>query len=338
MYKDFLIERRTRTEKTINDYKKWIDKLTGQARRWFLANEPDVHVYELSNSQLVYWLLNYSSQISKATYRLYKSAIVYKLETDGDEELCAYLLIHGSDASYGKDQSVSKKSKSIKEKDWVKLIEFLENSDYKWDKYLYDWMSAGVLCGLRPMEWTQSEIIDYNGQPALKVKNAKNTNGRANGDYRILLLSNMSKDEYEIVERNLKNIKMFYDSGAYDDFYNECRERLCQLNKRIFGHRKKHITLYTARHQFSANAKFSGKSRSEVAALMGHGVDRTASIHYGKKRFGRSKVNIEPVQEQVESVRQTDNSFYLNRLRDILAKKEAEKLAKQNQQKLKNDN
>jgi len=52
------------------------------------------------------------------------------------------------------------------------------------------------------------------------------------------------------------------------------------------------ITLYTARHQFAADAKKAGLSRVEIAALMGHASPETATAHYGRRRHGRDSVGV----------------------------------------------
>jgi hypothetical protein len=61
--------------------------------------------------------------------------------------------------------------------------------------------------------------------------------------------------------------------------------RLASIRKKL-GIREK-ITLYSARHQFIADAKASGLTLYEIAALVGHASIRTASEHYGKKKVGR---------------------------------------------------
>lgn len=66
-------------------------------------------------------------------------------------------------------------------------------------------------------------------------------------------------------------------------------------------------TLYTARHQFSANAKSSdGLTRTEIAALMGHASIYTAGEHYGKRRSGRGRLGVPRSEAEVDaSERQT---------------------------------
>ena len=49
---------------------------------------------------------------------------------------------------------------------------------------------------------------------------------------------------------------------------------------------KDKITLYSARHQFAADAKAAGLSKAEIAALMGHRSIETAGEHYGRRSAG----------------------------------------------------
>ena len=104
------------------------------------------------------------------------------------------------------------------------------------------------------------------------------------------MLTDLNEDELNIIKQQIYNIKLFDKAGQYDRFYNDCIVQLNTANKAVFGNRNKNITLYSARHQFSANAKFSNKTKAEVAALMGHAVDATATIHYGKKQFGKQRL------------------------------------------------
>lgn len=258
--------------------------------------------------ELAMWLIDNAHLINKSTFRLYKSAILFYLyeyiNTRKSIEAANYLMLHNSDRSYKKSQlTSSKKSKKIKQDDLSRLIEFLDKKQSKWDIYIKHWILSGILCGLRPVEWRNSSIITHtDGNIALRVKNAKNSNGRANGDYRIILLDGLTEDELNIIKNQLYFVSSFNFNGGYDKFYNDCSARLNYINKLLFGNRKKNITLYSARHQFSANAKFSNCTKSEIAALMGHAVDETATVHYGKKRFGNSMISVSPIKEQVDSV------------------------------------
>ena len=99
---------------------------------------------------------------------------------------------------------------------------------------------------------------------------------------------------------------MFLGMDEYDYFYNGCAIALYKACRQCWPRRKRHITLYSTRHQFSANAKSSGFSRAEIAAMMGHAVDITATIHYGRKQAGNEKVGILPVEDEVSKIRSVD--------------------------------
>jgi hypothetical protein len=78
---------------------------------------------------------------------------------------------------------------------------------------------------------------------------------------------------------------------------------LSRIVRKRWPNRDSHITLYSLRHQFSANAKASGFTRLEIAAMMGHAVDDTAVVHYGRKRSGFDLVRISPDPADVARVK-----------------------------------
>ena len=312
-------------DSTRKAYHKKAEQLKKKAIKELGIQAPDI-----DPRQFVMWLIDNRSTINKNSYRVYKSSIVsyliYVIGTPIALEAAQFLIRKNSDFSYKKSNKTSaKKAKKINEKDLEKLIDYLDKNDNKWNSYIKCWLLSGILCGLRPIEWKDAEIINYmNNQLALKVKNAKNTNGRANGKYRILLLTNLNEDEIEIIRQQLYNVKNFAKSGQYDRFYTDCIGQLNTVNKIVFGNRKKNITLYSARHQFSANAKFSSNTKAEIAALMGHAVDATATIHYGKKTYGNSMLGVKPIQEQVDSVKKTHNDNYHETIKNLKNKTKQE--------------
>lgn len=319
------LDKITIDDKTKKDYQKRAEQLIKRA-----SSELSIPAINLDPRQFVAWLIDIRSTINKNSYRVYKSASIFYLTeflaTPVAIDAANFLIRHNSDMSYKKSNKTSaKKSKKIDQKDFDKLIHYLDTHNNKWHQYIKCWLISGVLCGLRPIEWKDSEIITYlDSQLALKVKNAKNTNGRANGEFRILLLNDLNENEIDIIKKHIYHVKNFDKSGQYERFYQDCIVQLNTANKAVFGNRKKNITLYSARHQFSANAKFSSKTKSEVAALMGHAVDATATIHYGKKVYGNSMLKVQPVAEQVKSVKQIHKGF-------------AEYLAVKNKQTVKNN-
>lgn len=286
--------------------------------------------------QAVIWLKRNSKNFTKNTFRQYKSALIFyfihELKSSVALEAAEYLATLSSEPCPEKSSKTSsKKSKHLNKTKYEKLLSYLLTRNNKYDQYLICWLQAGLLTGLRPFEWLSVALVDYNGQLALNIKNAKNTNGRANGDTRLLLLTGMSEMEINIIKQQIYNIQSnAYDDHSYNQFYSSCANSLAKANQELFGKGKKNITLYSARHQFSANAKAANVGRDALAALMGHATEETAATHYGKKRFGSGTgVKVEPIQEQVETVKKYDFTFINNKMQAIFEKSRAEKMAEQ---------
>lgn len=305
MKKDYSLPTKiTISEKTKQDYLKRAENMVKRIAKEKGKSEIDVY-------EMVMWLIDNAHTINKNSFRLYKASILYylydHLNTKQSIEAADYLVNFDSGNSYKKsNKTSSKKSKKIRKDDLEILIQYLNQENNKWDSYIKTWILSGILCGLRPIEWQDAELsLHTSGQYILKIKNAKNTNGRANGDYRTLLLDRLSENEISIIKQQLYNIKSFasLENNGYERFYNNCIVRLNQVNQIVFKKRKKNITLYSSRHQFSANAKYSNRTKAEVAALMGHASDETATSHYGRKIYGNSQIGVKPLKENVDSVK-----------------------------------
>lgn len=267
---------------------------------------------EIDPRQLVYWLEAYKKNISRASWRLYKSAIVYYLEThhDIDAAMEALEFIVPKDATgclKDSTKTSSQKLKKIPVEDWEKLDNFLKSKNNKWHAELRAWLRSSIITGLRPIEWKNTKFFMYDDkQPALLVENAKHTNGRAHGITRTLILEDVTSDDLFAIKNHLNNVRTFDGMGEYDLFYDACSSALYYACRKLWPRRKKHITLYSARHQFSANAKNSGMTKKAIAAMMGHAVDITATIHYGRKQAGYETTMIKPISEEEERVREID--------------------------------
>lgn len=246
----------------------------------------------------VIWACKYwSKEITQESWRSYRSALIFTsemyLQTDAINEDTFNRIKKTLSNTKGLNRkevelrTSAKKQKHISLKDLRKIDTEISKSKSKWATALRLWLRAGVLTGLRPIEWKNAKIIkDENGM-VLIVKNAKNTNDRANGETRTLHLNHLTKDEITVIDGQMKVVSQFNSNEEeWKSFYQACSDLLRQKNKKAFPNRKKHPTLYSARHQFSANAKASGCRPEEIAALMGHATDLTAQMTYGKKING----------------------------------------------------
>jgi integrase len=133
--------------------------------------------------------------------------------------------------------------------------------------------------------------------------NAKNTNDRSHGPGRIVHLSNMEEHELKIIQLHLAYVASAKDKGMeFGQYYKQCRDCLYKANRTLWPRRPKNICLYSARHQFAADAKKSGLDKVAIAALMGHASQETATTHYGRRTAGRRGFRVTADQADVARV------------------------------------
>lgn len=240
--------------------------------------------------------------LKKASWRQYKASLVhYMLEQEVPETTIGRIKDIDTSTCKKKSRATSAaKEKKISNDDMTELADVLLKSQSKWDDLIYKWMQAGIITGLRPVEWLNCEL-DGN---KLIVKNAKHTNQRSFGPTRILDLSNLNEDQYDIIDTFLSKLELAIMSNtSFDAVYQACRFRLRRVTRKLWPKRRKYPTLYTGRHQFSANSK-NLFSKAEVSAMMGHLSEDTATMHYGKKVHGeRLPSFVIPNPDQVKLVK-----------------------------------
>lgn len=135
----------------------------------------------------------------------------------------------------------------------------------------------------------------------LRVRNAKNSNGRAHGRFRHLDASACSLELLRDVASFIELMRSVYDSGLYPTYYGACQRLLLRVNERLGKKADKHVQLYSSRHKFASVIK-TRFSRSEVAALMGHATDETAGAHYGRRQSGAGGSAVRPLQSEAGRV------------------------------------
>lgn len=74
----------------------------------------------------------------------------------------------------------------------------------------------------------------------------------------------------------------------YSDFYYKLSRKFGRIIKSLYPTKKQLITMYSCRHQCIANMKNGGYKAVEIAVIVGHGNDVTATEHYGKKKVGHN--------------------------------------------------
>ena len=247
---------------------------------------------KLDLRSLPLWLANKRKELLPRSFRQYKAALTYYLEKVGNEEAfqAIEMLYEMRSTGCKKDKSLTSanKMKRFRNEDIKRYDAWLAaNNHMRWSSLARSWLAAGLITGLRPIEWVDAEILDVDGEKALRVINAKQSHGRAHGYDRILLLGSLSIPEFAAIERHIELVRRSAEiAGGYASLFKKLSDFVHLSTRKCWTRRAQYPTLYSLRHQFAANLKRAGVSRAEIAALMGHGSDETAGFHYGKKLAG----------------------------------------------------
>ncbi len=240
------------------------------------------------------WLLARRSGLRPATWRQYRAAVVYVLNLHAvadAEYFHARLMERPINPVSQRDlpaRTSSSKAKTLPNADMGALVDHLSKHEGRWDQLTGLWLIWGSITGLRPVEWRDVEPQRHEGEVILSVHNAKHDAQRANGPIRTVHV----RHSEEALASLLDFIKEL-QAEQFEEVYEGCRLALRRATKTLWPRRKKQITLYSARHQFAADAKSAGLAPEVIAALMGHAVVETHEAHYGKRRSGRGHVAVE---------------------------------------------
>ncbi len=286
--------------------------------------------------QIARLFLRYEATWQAATARVYRAAIVYafeQLEDEGDSAIPSarsVLLAEHPDevtarrlqeqfrekrreAKRRSPRTASQKVKRFSKRDSKKLLEELLRSRGKWGCLAARWFFVGSLTGLRPSEWKNVRIgTDEKGQNVLLIRNAKNTNGRAHGEYRTLSLTGLSDHQRGAVLKHAAAVLSCASIGQFDRLYGACRQIVRRKADALWPQRARHPSLYTARHMFAADAK-AMFDQVTVAALMGHASTASAGKHYAPAWSGRGGLGVEPSEKDIQAVMRRNPGFQKSR-------------------------
>lgn len=245
-----------------------------------------------------------------ATWRVNRASLAFYFGSAGEQDLVDMVKNIGSERCARDSTNTSaQKAKALPTSDIKQILDFLEKSPGQSKILLGLWLLAGRIVGLRPSEW---EYAILDGEKLI-VRNAKTTNGRSHGPSRTFLLYDLPEEQKEVVALFVQELqKKLSETRSMKKVYETAKRRLHRVCRQIWPGRKKYPTLYSGRHQFSADLKRSGVPEAEIAALFGHATVRTAKMHYGRKNYGEegySFVQADP--KNIEAVRKNEGMNYL---------------------------
>lgn len=147
---------------------------------------------------------------------------------------------------------------------------------------------AGYLILASRLGWRPGEVVDVQRRGMLLVARAeKFTNGRGLAETCQANLSPYGARWFRELDEWISNV------GKFEQVYGGRKGLQANLNSRLQTAcrvlRIKRVCAYTLRHFAIASMKASGLTRREIAVLVNHATDRTASDEYGKKRHGAKR-------------------------------------------------
>ncbi len=309
----------TRLLKTEQQYAIKAKYLCSQAARAFGYESP----HSVPLTTVVEYVIRRKPTYARNTWKQYKNALrchaetVIELQNEKvvSEEALAAINMLARETSEGcmklGTRTSARKQKTFKKADFDKLTTYLHLhvGKHRYARTLLLWLKASRLTGLRPGEWEYADLTTIYAGPALVIRNAKNTNGRGNGEERTLLLDQLTMEELSVIQEMVEMLEGYTTEMPFSKLQEICTQYMKRATRRCFGKRKRYPSLYSNRHQFSADAKMSGRSKAEVAALLGQASDETAGIHYARKGSGEAPIRVSPLPSEVKTVRIRSKTF-----------------------------
>ncbi len=327
-----------RTQQTIDEYKRHGDSIMRgyanansskelRAKRGGLLDWKAILLELFWNPILFFeYLFAKRDGVMANSWRLYRASLQYWFASRGFFWMAEAVAKISTEGCYTRRnpppegaRTSAKKMKGVPPKMEVKLRRalLLENSEYA--EWAALWIRVGVLFGLRPYgEWFSAVLVPatstdkayllvqngkYNRDLA-RGSDAKARMNRAHGPERKIILETVTEEEYALLQKFLS----WKDQKTPEEFelaYKGCRDLIWGVGAKLWPRRKTRPALYSCRHQFIANAKKALLSKIEIAALVGHATDETASKVYAKKKRGTPgalRVSAHP--EDMERIRQ----------------------------------
>lgn len=266
--------------------------LTGRHDAWHLINKLEIETNPKAADTTAYFKGEEASR--KGRERIEREIALIKAERRKGKDVRRSKRVRGNTSE--------QKAKAIFAKDIVAVLTRLELSRSKWAQDTRQWFQAGLITGLRPIEWSRATIEkDENERQVLRVVNAKNSNNRTFAEARHLVLDRLSVEQFGIVAEFAERAAEKALSGHFESWFHACRLVLLRVATELFPHRVTHPSLYTTRHMFAANAK-AKLTKAEVAALMGHGSLKTAGAHYARRSAAIGGVGVDPSVEDLRAL------------------------------------
>lgn len=322
----FVAERRDipmELEGTPLAYARRFNQVVAKARRTMASagglHEEDVKV---SPDALASFLIDQKPHYAASSWRVVRASVVWGLMANAEaapvrtNEISAAidrLLAERPNPDENRAAATSQtKAKSYSTDDADRIRHAALASRSSAAPYLALYLPAARLTGLRPCEWAGA-ALSSSAQPAfaweLVVANAKTTNGRSHGSHRTLYWPDLAPELVDSVSEWIAIAKR----PEHESLMENMSKLLRRLTRELFPRRKSWPTLSSMRHdaigRWKAYYISDGQNYEErrlalatIAALVGHGSDESATIHYARASSGSAEFPV-PAADPVEIAR-----------------------------------
>ncbi|WP_400767083.1 hypothetical protein [Methylosinus sporium] len=253
--------------------------------RWQCASMLMIDLATLTWPRLVEWLIAQRPRWSRSTWRTYKRSVIEVMKREHPDE-CGAMAELGAATQTGArkktDQTSAAKATRFGADERERIFADLRLGRSNRALELIAFIRATCTTGLRPTEWRGADLkVSPDGSVRLIVRNAKATNGRAHGPCRTLHWRHLPPETLGAISRTIAIARKSPSAAEYEAHRKALQNLLGSVSRRLWPDRAKHFALYSCRREFIAQAK-KVYSPVEIAALVGHSVDRTAQSHYGR--------------------------------------------------------
>lgn len=265
------------------------------------ANDLGVEVASLTSAQFVDWFNRQHNCWSKNTVRVYRRAVETYLHATRAQNLLPLpelyrlldLAFPGPRPSQSGQPGTAAAKAYVATEDEVQTVRDAARQVTDTDARTIElYGQFGAELALRPCEWAGASI---HGD-IFVVPNSKNSNGRANGPYRAILIDKMPLPDRDRLSELCRLLAAAVKSaGNWEKVNDRLASRLARICE---ANNIRRLCLYAYRGTACARYKDAGLSPAEIAALMGHAVDTTSFRSYPRARqirgSWRQKVTCRP--------------------------------------------
>jgi len=238
-------------------------------------------------NDFVRWIEARKSRWGKRSFRLIRAAVTTFLFNLGHENAAVMMSAVGIEGCAG--ASDRNNAKFISNLDLARLERAVSESRGVWSRRTLALFRACLYTGLRPIEW--GEAVFDEESSILKVKNAKVKEKDAPTERWLRIETDEARAAVmEILRLRARWEQEQWQFPSWERFRVGCSETMSKIKAAFL--KKKNIDLYTARHQFVADAKSAEVPQQVLALMLGHNSHWTARQNYGPRKKGRGVIHV----------------------------------------------